>query len=137
MEWLTAPNWGRLGADLVVLTHACWVVFLLAGIFLAGSRLWLRPVHLAGLLLNATMDLTGQACPLTLLEQSLRRAYDPAGWYAGSSLQHYLGSLVGVSVSTEAMRWLGICLLVGAWLAYQTDGGVAPGHRRTSNESGQ
>jgi hypothetical protein len=45
--------------------------------------------------------------------------------------------LLGISVPTEVMHWLGVCLLVGTWLAYQVEDRHVPGRRRTPRGSGR
>jgi hypothetical protein len=120
MDGIIWENIGKLAADLVLLVHACWVIFLLCGAFIPGERAWIRGLHLAGLALNAAMDLTGLDCPLTVLERALRLRFDPQGWYAGSFLQHYLGSGLGLTLSAEPLRWLGIGLLVATWGLYRS-----------------
>jgi len=120
MDRIIWENIGKLAADLVVLVHACWVMFLLCGALVAGQRAWVQGLHLAGLGLNAGMDLVGFECPLTVLERTLRLRFDPYGWYAGSFLQQYLGTSLGLTLPVELLRWLGVGLLVGTWALYRS-----------------
>lgn len=68
-------------ADLVVLIHFAWVVFMVGGVLgswmaLAFPRLLrlrrLRWTHIVGLVLTASWGVLGHPCPLTTLEYRLR-----------------------------------------------------------------
>jgi hypothetical protein len=110
---------GRMTADSVVLIHAAWIAFLVAGILVAGDRAWVQRLHLAALATNVGIDLAGLDCPLTALERALRLRYDPPGWYPESFLQHYLGVGLGPGMSPELIRWLGIGLLIATGAVYR------------------
>lgn len=77
-----SADWASRLADLVVLIHLLWVVFMVGGVFATVAGLYwrrllrystLRWVHLLGLLFSAGLGVLGQACPLTSLEYLLRR----------------------------------------------------------------
>ena len=76
-------------ADLVVVLHLTFVVFLIAGGLLALR--WPRAafVHLPAAAWGAFIELSGRICPLTPLENDLRRAAGEAG-YEGDFVTHYL-----------------------------------------------
>lgn len=100
----------RLWADLVMLVHFAWIVFILAGLALARLRPWLVWAHLASLLVILALNLGGWYCPLTLLEYWLR-AQDPAApAHAGSFLFVYLDRLVYLRLPEVWLRLAG-----GAW----------------------
>jgi len=102
-----------IAADLLVVIHALFVVFVvLGGLFvLRWPRLaW---AHLPAAAWGALIEFTGCICPLTPLENSLRRAAGQAG-YSGGFINHYLVPLLypeGLSRGTGVV--LGICLLLG------------------------
>ena len=87
-------------ADLVLLLHASFVVFIVAALLLTtvgGYRQWLwvrnwwfRIVHLVGIGVVVVQSWAGILCPLTTLEMWLR---GQAGGtqYTGSFIQYWLG----------------------------------------------
>lgn len=79
----------RLAADLVVLVHLAFVVFVVFGGLLALRWRWVPWLHLPVALYGALIELVGWICPLTPLENRLRRAAGEAG-YAGGFVEHYL-----------------------------------------------
>lgn len=88
--------WARILADVVVVVHALFVVAVVfgqAGILLGLAlgwgwvrNCWLRVLHLAAIGVVAAQAVCGVVCPLTTLENSLRRL-------AGQ--QAYPGAFVG------------------------------------------
>lgn len=82
-------SWHRLAADLVVLVHLAFVLFVVLGGLLVLR--WPRAawVHLPVAIYGALIELIGWICPLTPLENDLRRAAGEAG-YEGGFIEHYL-----------------------------------------------
>ncbi len=76
-------------ADLVVLVHAAFVGFVVLGGLLALR--WPRAawVHLPAAVWGAAIELTGLICPLTPLENWLRRRAGQPG-YGGGFIEHYI-----------------------------------------------
>jgi len=95
----------RLLADLVVVVHLAFVLFVLLGavLVLRNPRcLWL---HLPALAWGAWIEFTGRICPLTPLENLLRREGGGAG-YATTFIEHYVEPILyPPSLSREA-QWL-------------------------------
>ncbi len=83
----------QLWADLMVLLHASFVLFVLLG-GLAALR-WRRLAwfHLPAALWGATIELGGWICPLTYLENHLRTMAGGAG-YNVTFIEHYLEPLL-------------------------------------------
>ena len=79
----------RALADAVVTLHALFVVFALLGGALVLWRPRIAIVHLPAAAWAAWVEFTGTICPLTPLENSLRRAAGAAG-YDGGFVEHYL-----------------------------------------------
>jgi hypothetical protein len=89
----------RALADLVLVTHAAFVAFIVVGwllIVIGGGcgwrwirNPWFRALHLAGIALVAVQGWLGMVCPLTTLEMSLReRAGDAT--YQNTFIAHWL-----------------------------------------------
>ncbi len=53
-----------------------------------------RTIHLAGIVYVTSLMLLGKYCPLTLLENQLRRRHNPEQTYPGSFMVHYVENLV-------------------------------------------
>jgi hypothetical protein len=76
-------------ADLIVLLHFAFVVFVVLGGLLALR--WPRVVwlHVPAVIWGALVEFTGWICPLTPLENRLRAAAGESG-YEGDFIAHYI-----------------------------------------------
>lgn len=83
----------RLLADLVLLLHLGFILFVAAGAPLVLRRPRLAWIHLPAAAWGISTALTGAICPLTPLENHLRRLGGQAG-YAGGFIDHYVSRLV-------------------------------------------
>lgn len=100
-------------ADLVVVVHFLWIVFLGFGAF-AGFR-WkaARILHQAGLAFALLIGLFGWYCPLTHIEVWLRRLHDPELQYGGSFIVHYVEKIVYPEIPPGAVLLLtGLAVLI-------------------------
>ena len=70
-------------ADLVLLLHVVFIVFVLLGGLLAFHWHWVPMVHLPAAAWGVAVELFGWVCPLTPLESALRRAGGGTGYSAG------------------------------------------------------
>lgn len=93
----------KILADMVVLVHFFWILFMLAGFILTLSGffwkrffdMWLfRVLHLFGIVYVGLLTILGEYCPLTILENNLRGRYNPSLTYPGSFIAHYLKRVV-------------------------------------------
>ena len=102
----------RLLADLVLLLHAAFVVFvLLGGLF---ALRWPRAawVHLPVVAWGAGIEFFGGICPLTPLENHWRRMAGEQG-YAGGFVEHYVvGVLYPDGLTRDIQVALGLLVLV-------------------------
>jgi len=104
--------WYRLLADLLVVAHCGYVLFVVLGGLLVLRHLRLAWVHLPAAAWGATIEFTGWICPLTPWEQSLRRLGGQAG-YTGGFVEHYLLPVlypVGLTASIQFV--LGLLVVV-------------------------
>jgi len=83
----------RLAADAVLLLHAAFLVFVVAGGLLALRWPRIAWLHLPAAAWGVLIELYGWLCPLTTLENRLRRAAGDAG-YPGGFVEHYVWPLV-------------------------------------------
>ena len=79
----------RLLADIVVAAHLGFVLFVVLGGFLL--RRWRRLIylHIPTAIWGALIEFAGWICPLTPLENYLRRLGGQAG-YSGGFVEHYI-----------------------------------------------
>lgn len=95
----------RFLADAVLLFHLLFVVFAVAGGILALKWRWMPLLHLPVLAWGAAVEFTGWICPLTPLENHLRRAGGDAG-YPGGFVEHYILPVLYPEALTPGVQWL-------------------------------
>lgn len=99
-------------ADAVLLLHAAFIAWVVLG----GLAVWHWPrlawLHLPALAWGAWIETVGGICPLTPLEQWLRRAAGEAG-YEGGFIEHYVTRVIYPDGLTRETQWLLAALLVG------------------------
>lgn len=104
-------------ADLVLVVHAAFVLFVAGGAFLVLRRRAVAWAHVPCALYGAAIEFFGWTCPLTPLEARLRRAAGQAG-YEGSFIEHYLQGILYPAGWAEIHVWLGVAVLVGNGAIY-------------------
>lgn len=90
----------------VIGIHFLWILFVITGwIYCASSSFW-RTVHFGSVIYAVLIETLYFPCPLTYLENALRRA---AGWapYREPFINHYLEKIIYL----DAPRWLLIFLV--------------------------
>ena len=92
-------------ADFVVLTHLAFIVFALLGGLLALRWHWMPWVHLPAVVWGAAVALFGWFCPLTPLENSLRRASGATG-YSGGFIENYIVPIIYPAELTRELQVL-------------------------------
>lgn len=114
----------RIAADIIVILHFGFIVFVGLGAFL--SLRWKRAawLHIPAAAWGAAIELRHGICPLTPLEQRLRLAAGDAG-YAGSFIEHYLLPIIYPSGLDELFQFalgalvIAINLAVYAWVVFR------------------
>ena len=104
--------WFRLLADLLVVAHFAFVIFVVLGGLLVLRHPRLAWLHLPAAAWGAAIEFTGWICPLTPWEQSLRQLGGQAG-YTGGFVEHYLLPVLypsGLTISIQLVLGL---LVVG------------------------
>lgn len=108
----------RVLADAVVLFHFSFVLFVILGGFLL--RRWPRLVylHVPIAVWGVLIEFAGWICPLTPLENHLRRLGGEAG-YTGGFIDHYIIPVLYPGGLTRTLQYvLGIFALLINILAY-------------------
>src|SRR5438094_2941161 len=97
----------RAAADLVLLVHLAFVLFVILGGLLVLRWPRLAYVHIPVALYGATIEFVGFICPLTPLEVWLRQRGGEAG-YRGGFIEHYVTATLYPSGLTRGVQlWLG------------------------------
>ncbi len=102
----------RLLADLVLLLHAAFVLFVALGALLVLRWPRVAWVHVPAALWGACIEFAGWICPLTPLENHWRRLAGEEG-YAGGFVEHYVFPvLYPDGLTRNAQLVLGVLVLV-------------------------
>jgi len=108
----------RALADLVLVVHLGFVVFVVLGGLLVLRWPWVAFLHIPAAIWGVFIEYTGGICPLTPLENSLRQSGGEAG-YAGGFIQHYIQpALYPGGLTRETQIVLGTLALLVNLIAY-------------------
>ena len=99
-------------ADLVLLLHFAFIVFVTVGVVLVFRWHRLVWIHIPCVVWGAWIEFQGWICPLTPLENRLRGLGGEAG-YSGGFIEHYLVPIIYPSGLTRRTQMLlGIMVLI-------------------------
>jgi uncharacterized protein DUF2784 len=103
-------------ADLIVVIHFLFVLFVLFGGLLVLRWPWVACLHIPAAVWGAWIEFTGRICPLTPLENSLRASAGEPG-YQGGFIEHYILPVLYPSALTRNIQLVLGGLVVGLNLA--------------------
>jgi hypothetical protein len=99
-------------ADLVVLLHLLFIIFVVAGGLLALHRGWWTLLHLPSMIWGVYIEFSGNICPLTPLENHFSRLAGKEG-YSTDFIDHYLIPIIYPATLTREMQiFLGLLAIV-------------------------
>ena len=102
----------RILTDFTVAVHFAFLIFVVAGGFLARRHRWLAIPHLLAAGWGVYVEATpGLICPLTPLENTFALRAGQAG-YQGSFIEHYLVPVIYPEGLTRAAQWVLAVLVV-------------------------
>jgi len=103
----------RLLADLILILHLAFIIFVVAGGLLALR--WQRAplLHLPATFWVVFIEISRGICPLTPLENSLRRAAGASG-YSGGFVEHYILPAIYPPALTPPTQLALACFVVAA-----------------------
>ncbi len=105
-------------ADLVLVIHALFIIFVICGGLLALRWRGVAWLHLPAVIWAVLLEGFGWLCPLTPLEQSLRQAAGGTT-YSGGFIEHYLVPLIyPAGLTREIQLYLGATVIVVNILVY-------------------
>ena len=108
----------RALADLVLVVHLAFVLFVVLGGLLVLRWPRIALLHVPAAIWGILIEYSGSICPLTPLENSLRRAGGEAG-YSGGFIEHYIQPAIypaGLTRGTQIV--LGSLALIVNLMAY-------------------
>ena len=101
----------KILADIVVLVHFLWILFLIFGAFPGIRSKAIKILHISGLVFAFVLQIMDWYCPLTHLEVWLRAKHDPTLSYTGSFIIHYVEGLIYIEISASLVLYLTLCLI--------------------------
>ncbi len=109
--------WYAALANLTLLLHLGFVLFVSVGAVAVFFRPRLALLHLPCVVYGAAIELVGWICPLTPFEQRMRVLAGQSG-YTGGFIEHYVGGLLYPADWHSARIWLGAALIAGNLVLY-------------------
>jgi hypothetical protein len=101
-----------IAADAVLVLHLSFVVFVVLGAALVFRWRWVAFVHVPAVIWGVCAELFSIVCPLTPLENVLRRLAGEPG-YSGSFIERYLVPvLYPAELTAELQLWLGAFVVI-------------------------
>ena len=102
----------RIAADLVVLIHFGFILFVMAGGFFVIKWHKISFLHIPAVIWGILIEFTGWICPLTPLENKFRQAGGEAG-FSGGFIDKYIVSLIYPDELTRGVQiLLGFAVIV-------------------------
>lgn len=99
-------------ADLVLIVHLAFVVFVLWGGLLVLKWRWIAWLHLPAAVWGAVVEFTGWICPLTPLENRLREQGGEASYRSDFIAEHLLPLLYPEELTRDLQLLLGTGVVV-------------------------
>jgi len=107
----------RILAEIVLVLHVCFVLFVVLGGLLVLRRRWVMWLHLPAVAWGILIEFFLWACPLTTLENQLRSLGGEAG-YPDGFLDYYISAVLYAPLSPTVRLWLGALLIAFNLLVY-------------------
>jgi hypothetical protein len=103
-SWFPVFPMVSLLADITVVVHFLWILFLIFGFVFAlkGSRI--AYVHLGGLMFALILNALGWTCPLTHLEDYFRSLHDAPSAYSTSFIARGVEKFVYPDIPEKLLR---------------------------------
>jgi hypothetical protein len=101
----------RLLADLVFVSHLCFIIFVIGGGFLVWRWRWVAFLHIPAAVWGMAIEFLDAPCPLTPLEQILLHQAGEAA-YQGGFIDHYIVPLIYPEVNPRFFLEAGLFLLL-------------------------
>jgi hypothetical protein len=120
-------------ADIVVVVHLLWILFLVFGFVFALRQSKIAYVHMGGLIFALVLNVMGWYCPLTHLENALIALHDVRSTYSTSFIARYAEKLLYPDIPESYLRGGEILLTIVYLLVYAYWAGRAGFYKRLKN----
>lgn len=97
--------------------HVGWILWVVLGALVTRGRPWLTGFHLASLGWGITVEIGPWPCPLTLLEEYLKRRAGMAP-VQGGFIIHYLDAIIYPDLPVMLVAWTGVAICAANLLIY-------------------
>lgn len=104
--------------ELVVIIHFAFIVWVVAGGFLAIKWWWLIPLHMPALVWAVLLEWNGWICPLTPLENELRAERGMAEYDTGFVQNYLIPVIYPEGLTREIQMLLAVALVATNIIAY-------------------
>ncbi len=104
-------------ADLIFISHFCFVLFVIFGGALVLYRRFFLRLHIPALLWGILVELFQLPCPLTTVENQFRRLGGEAG-YAGGFVEYYISAVIYPSITPQFQMLLALLLIISNLFIY-------------------
>lgn len=109
----------NIASDVVVILHFIWIVFLVFGAIIGRKVVWVKWLHISGLIFSIALQLFHWTCPLTALEHWLTLQQNKTLSYSGEFLPHILKQLVYLDVPPHYIFIVTILIIVLSLWTYR------------------
>ena len=112
----------KILADMVVLIHFAWILFLFLGAFGGSKNRVVKIFHISGLFFAFLIQIFDWYCPLTYLEVWLRSKHSATLAYTGSFIIYYVEKIVYFEIPHLLLILLTILLCgINGWLYFRKE----------------
>lgn len=108
----------RIFADLIVIIHFLWIIFLFTGAIWGRKNSGIRILHLSGIAFALFIQILNFYCPLTYLETWLRSKQNPLLLPIDSFIIYYIEKLIYIEISPWVILLFTIILFAFNILLY-------------------
>ena len=102
--------WYELAANLIAVVHLGFLAFVVFGTLLGRRNRWWRHAHIAAMVYGVLIEVFYWYCPLTYLEQYLRRLAG-RGIYEEPFIAHYLNKIIYIDIPQAALILAAVVIL--------------------------
>ena len=99
----------RVLADIVLILHLCFVIFVVFGGLLVARYRFIAWFHLPAVIWSVLIEFYMWTCPLTTLENFFRQLGGEAG-YADGFIDYFISAILYTSISPQTRLMLGLLL---------------------------
>ena len=104
-------------ADLVLILHFCYVIFVIFGGLLILRWKWIIWLHIPAVIWAVFVEFFQLFCPLTTLENRLKELGGEQG-YQGGFIEYYVSAILYMPITPQIQIMLGVAVILINLLVY-------------------